>query len=603
MTQNPFASSDAARAAGELAHARSVTFDEPLPLERDGALEEVTVVYETYGQLNEARDNAILICHALTGDSHVARHDPDDEPGWWDLVEMVGPGCPIDTDRYFVICPNVLGGCRGTTGPNSTHPATGKPYGQEFPTVTVRDMVNLQLRLVDHLGIERLLAVVGGSMGGHQVLQWGVEHSQRVKGCVALATSPRLTSQSLAFDVVGRNAIMHDPNYRDGQYYDGGEIPRVGLAIARMLGHITYLSREAMAEKFDATRTQPRDIQTGFEKHFSVGTYLAHQGSKFVERFDANSYITLSMAMDLFDLGDTPAELERTFDPSQCSWLVVSFTSDWLFPPEQSQEIVQALIRTDAPVSYCNVSSSCGHDAFLLPDNFEAYGPLVGAYLANLAGSAPDRPGDLPDMTRSSRVVHAGREDYERICRLIPPQATVLDLGCGSGGLMLALRRRAHATRVGLEVQQDRVIECVQRGLYCIQADLNEGLRVFTDGQFDYVVLSLTLQAVYDVRGVLAEMVRVGRRGVVTFPNFAYKGLREMLCGEGKAPVAAGGILGHQWYDTPNIRFLSLTDFEALCDEMGLTIHDRVALNTFDGVRVDDEPNLHADLGIYVISA
>ena len=334
-------------------YAQHVTFHGPLVLEQGGRLPEVTVAYETYGRLNPQRDNAVLICHALSGDSHVARHDDDDDPGWWDIV--VGPGKAIDTDRYFVICPNILGGCRGTTGPNSINPETGRPYGADFPVITVGDMVEVQRLLVDHLGIDGCGRVVGGSLGGHMALTWATQLPDRVAGAIAVATSPRLTSQALAFDVVGRNAILRDPAYQDGQYYDNGPGPLVGLAIARMLGHITYLSREAMMQKFDAHRLEPREVQTQFETKFSVGSYLAYQGDRFVERFDANSYLTLTMAIDLFDLGDTPEELAEAFGRSTCRWLLLSFTSDWLFPPFQSQEMVDALIADDKPVSYCNV--------------------------------------------------------------------------------------------------------------------------------------------------------------------------------------------------------------------------------------------------------
>ena len=239
----------------------------------------MTVAYETYGQLNAARDNAILVCHAISGDSHVARHDEEDDPGWWDI--MVGPGKPIDTDRFFVICPNLLGGCRGTTGPGSVNPATGKPYGRDFPTITVGDMVEVQRRLLDHLGIGQLLAVVGGSMGGHQALTWATRYP-RTRARRRWRWPPRrgLTSQALAFDVVGRNAILRDPHFHGGQYYDEAHGPGVGLAIARMIGHITYLSREAMTQKFEADRLQPRNVAIEFEKTFSVGSYLGYQGDE-----------------------------------------------------------------------------------------------------------------------------------------------------------------------------------------------------------------------------------------------------------------------------------------------------------------------------------
>ena len=387
MPNDLFDSSDSVRTARPLKYAQYVTFGKPLTLERGGLLPEVTVAFETYGRLNPRRDNAVLICHALSGDSHVARHDADDDPGWWDV--LVGPGKPIDTDRYFVICPNCLGGCRGTTGPDSINPTTGRQYATDFPVITVGDIVEVQRRLIDHLGIERLRAVIGGSLGGHMTLTWATRLPERVAGAVAVATSARLTSQALAFDVVGRNAILRDPAYHKGRYYDQDHGPNVGLAIARMLGHITYLSREAMMQKFDAHRLKPRDVHTQFETKFAVGSYLAYQGDRFGERFDANSYLTLSMAIDLFDLGDTPEKLAAALRQSSCRWLLMSFTSDWLFPPFQSREIVDALIAVGRPVSYCNVESDCGHDAFLLPNQIDVYGELIRAFLANL-GDGPN---------------------------------------------------------------------------------------------------------------------------------------------------------------------------------------------------------------------
>ncbi|MCL5098641.1 MAG: homoserine O-acetyltransferase, partial [Candidatus Omnitrophica bacterium] len=381
-------SSDSIRHARPLRYLETVSFDVPFKLEKGGVMPGITVAYETYGRLSAAKDNAILVCHAISGDSHVARHNDDDDPGWWDI--MVGPGKPIDTNRYFVVCPNVFGGCRGTTGPGSVQPATGKPYGNAFPTVTIGDMVEVQRMLLDHLGIPQLLAVTGGSLGGHQALAWAVQCPERVRGAALLATSARLTSQALAFDVVGRNAIRRDPYYHGGQYYDRNRGPEVGLAIARMIGHITYLSPEAMTRKFDPDRLRPREVATKFEKTFSVGSYLGHQGTKFVERFDANSYITLSMALDLFDLGGTPAELAAALSPARCRWLILSFSSDWLFPPEQSRDLVDALVHNRSPVSYCTIKSACGHDAFLLSDDFASYGEMLRAFLNNLECLGPD---------------------------------------------------------------------------------------------------------------------------------------------------------------------------------------------------------------------
>jgi homoserine O-acetyltransferase len=600
VSQNILESSDSARHARPLRHAQSVALDQPLELELGGRLASVTVAYETYGQLNAARSNAILLCHAISGDSHVARHDEQDDPGWWDI--LVGPGKPVDTDRFFVICPNLLGGCRGTTGPGSTDPATGKPYGRDFPTVTIGDMVEVQRRLVDYLGIGQLLAVVGGSLGGHQALTWAARFPERVQAVVPVATAPRLNSQALAFDVVGRNAIRRDPHYHGGQYYGEKHTPEVGLAIARMIGHITYLSQEAMTKKFDADRLRPRNVPTDFEKIFSVGSYLGLQGDRFVERFDANTYITLSMAMDLFDLGSTPEELAKTFRRAPCRWLVISFSSDWLFPPEQSREIVNALIASRIPVSYCNVQSACGHDAFLLPDDFPIYGEMIRAFLGNLDGEQPvpvaRDDGKSPGPTS---IFHQHRLDYDRIVELTPASASVLDLGCGSGTLLARLKEQNHRHLVGVELDERKILTCVSRGLDVVQADLNKGLGAFADQEFDCVVLSQTLQTVYDVEGVLTEMLRVGRTCIVSIPNFGYHRLRRMLAEEGQAPKS-GGVLHYEWYNTPNIRFFTLADFEDFCRQKQIRVHRRIALDTEAGAEVFDDPNLNADLAIFVIS-
>jgi homoserine O-acetyltransferase len=602
VTENVFESSDSARHARPLRYLKRLNIQEPFKLELGGQLPGITIAYETYGQLSSARDNAILVCHAISGDSHVARHDASDDPGWWDI--MVGPGKPIDTDRLFVICPNLLGGCRGSTGPGSINPATQMPYGRDFPTITIGDMVEAQRRLLEGLEIPRLMAVVGGSVGGHQALTWATRYPDFVQGVVALATSPRLTSQALAFDVVGRNAIRRDPNYWDGQYYGKERGPEVGLAIARMIGHITYLSREAMKEKFEADRLHPRDVAIEFEKTFSVGSYLGYQGSRFVERFDANSYLVLSMAMDLFDMGSTHEQLAAQLRPARCRWLVISFSTDWLFPPDQSRDIVDALIANNSPVSYCNVQSSCGHDAFLLPDDFDRYGEMIRAFVRNLS------PGQL-ELTSSqtqelygpgpTSIFQPHRLDYDRIVELISPGASVLDLGCGSGGLLARVRKGNYGRLVGVELDERKIVTCTQRGLDVVQADLNKGLRSFTDNQFDCVVLSQTLQGVQDVRGVINDMLRVGRSCIVSFPNLAFHRLRKMLAEEGRAPRAYGW-LKQSWYDTPDIRFLSIADFEAFCSEERIEVQRRIALDTEAGKEIFDDPNLNADLAIFVIS-
>jgi homoserine O-acetyltransferase len=623
MSSNTFDSSDSVRSGRPLKHLQTVTFHEPFHLEQGGELPEITVAYETYGQLNTNRDNAILICHALSGDSHVAKHEEQDDPGWWDV--LVGPGKAVDTNRYFVICPNVLGGCRGTTGPDSVMPGTNHPYATDFPVITVGDIVETQRRLVDHLGIQRLLTVLGGSLGGHMVMTWATRYPDRVAGAAALATSPRLTSQSLAFDVVGRNAILRDPEYHKGRYYDHaeGHGPTVGLAIARMLGHITYLSREAMMQKFDAEKLRPRQVRTQFETKFAVGSYLAYQGDRFGERFDANSYLTLTMAIDVFDLGETREQLIETLGRSTCRWLFVSFSSDWLFPPFQSQEIVDALIASNKPVSYCNVETDCGHDAFLLPNQLHVYGEMVRAFLDNVSRSGEEqktaghsvsvvvtgRP-EIPNVqpmtnpvadASPTSIFHHDRLDYQTILDLIPREASVLDLGCGTGGLLARLRHRGHKRVFGIEWDEQAILACVRRGLDVVQANLNKGLTAMADKQFDFVVLSQTLQTVMDVPRALNEMLRIGQRGIVTFPNIAYRKRRAELADEGRSP-RVDAAHGFQWYNTPYVRSLSIADFEDFCLAQGVTIHEQIALDTEAGILVHENPNLNADVAVMVLS-
>ncbi len=339
-----------------------VRFDS-LSLDCGVTLTPVDAAYECYGTLNSGKNNAILVCHAFSGDAHAAGISPESgKPGWWD--NMIGPGKAFDTNKYFVICANVIGGCRGTTGPSSINPVTGAPFAMSFPTVTISDMVRLQKKVVNHLGIEKLLAVAGGSMGGMQVLEWAVRYPECVASAFPIATTGRHSAQQIAFNEVGRQAIMADPDWNEGNYYSS-KPPARGLAVARMVGHITYMSDDSMKEKFGRRLQGKSGPAFHFEDTFEVESYLRHRGSQFVDRFDANSYLYITKAMDIYDVaqgGSLPAAMEKT----QARFLVISFTSDWLYPSYQSLEIVSALRSRNRDVAYCELASNYGHDAFLV---------------------------------------------------------------------------------------------------------------------------------------------------------------------------------------------------------------------------------------------
>ncbi len=349
------------------------TWAEPpqaMRLESGASLGPVTVAYETYGSLNEENSNAVLICHALSGDSHVAGYynESDPKPGWWDI--MIGPGKGIDTNRYFVICTNVLGSCMGSTGPSSVNPATGRPYGRDFPVVTIGDMVRAQKQLLDTLGIKKIRSVVGGSIGGMQVLEWCVRYPEAVVSAIPLATTTRHSALAIAFNEVARQAIMADPNWSNGDYYAGPK-PDHGLAVARMIGHITYLSDESMRLKFGRRLQDKSAFSFHFDADFQVESYLRHQGLKFVERFDANSFLYITKAADYFDLARQhgSGSTVRAFQKTRAKFLVVSFTSDWLYPTYQSRSMVKAMKKNGLDVSFCEIEAEWGHDAFLLPNN------------------------------------------------------------------------------------------------------------------------------------------------------------------------------------------------------------------------------------------
>ncbi len=340
----------------------------PLRLVSGAELSPVTVAYQTYGTLNADKSNAVLVCHALTGDQFAAETHPiTGKAGWWSL--MVGPGRVLDTDRFFVICANVLGGCLGTTGPADRNPASGEPWGLDFPVVTITDMVEAQRLLLDHLGIARLLAVIGGSMGGMQVLEWAAKHPRRVGAAIALATAPHHTAQNIAFHEIGRQAIMADPDWEGGTYYRSGRKPRRGLAVARMTAHVTYLSEPALHRKFGRRLQDRQRLSFGFDADFQVESYLRHQGKSFVDRFDANAYLYITRAMDYFDLAaDFGGRLAAAFTDSPVRFCIASFTSDWLFPTAEAKRIVHALNAAAADVSFVEIETDKGHDAFLLAE-------------------------------------------------------------------------------------------------------------------------------------------------------------------------------------------------------------------------------------------
>jgi homoserine O-acetyltransferase len=358
-------------------------FSEPLELDSGHALPEYQIVYETYGTLNEDKSNAILICHALSGDHHAAGyHSMDDrKPGWWDSA--IGPGKPFDTNKFFIVSSNNLGGCKGSTGPNTINRATGKNYGSDFPIVTVKDWVKSQALLSDKLGIEQWAAVIGGSLGGMQVLRWAIDYPERLRNAVVIAAAPRLSAQNIAFNEVARQAIMTDPDFHDGHFYEHEVVPERGLKLARMLGHITYLSDEAMRDKFGRELREGK-INFDFGTEFQVESYLRYQGQAFVNRFDANTYLLMTKALDYFDpAADFNDDLAKAFANTAARFFVASFTTDWRFSPERSREIVRALLDADKDVSYVEITAPQGHDAFLMP--IPRYFDALSAFMNTVA--------------------------------------------------------------------------------------------------------------------------------------------------------------------------------------------------------------------------
>jgi len=593
--------------------------DHTLKLENGSSLGPIDVAYETYGQLNEHRDNAILITHALSGDAHVAgRHKPEDaKSGWWD--NMIGPGKGFDTDKYFVICSNCLGGCMGATGPSSINPETNQPYGLNFPMITISDMVDVQKHLIDHLGIDKLLAVAGGSMGGMQVLDWAIRYPDRVAGVIPIATTARLSAQGIAFDAVGRNAIIRDENFKGGAFYAGDKYPSGGLAVARMVAHITYLSEEGMHRKFGRRLQHAADYKFDFNSEFSVETYLDHQGTIFVDRFDANTYLYFSKAMDYFDLPRQYGSLIQAMAKTRSRFLVVSFDSDWLFPPRQSEKIVNALLLANKDVTYCNINCPFGHDSFLLETKIQAR--LIDGFLEQTQNKLRNQsgrtvaPASLPkgkvsepvgDQTLKAKgsIFTGKRVDHRQIEHLIKPNSTVLDLGCGDGELLRRLEEQKNIHGLGITLSEQDILKCAERGISVLQYNLDTSLDVFADKSYDYVVLSQTLQVIQKPQTVLRQMLRIGRHAIVSFPNFAYWRSRLQLMFKGHVPTYSA--LPYSWYDKPEeaaVNYMSISGFEYfILRELKARLIKRIPFSSHSGREVKFFPNFFANEAIFVIA-
>ncbi|MBS0326657.1 MAG: homoserine O-acetyltransferase [Proteobacteria bacterium] len=591
---------DTDRSVGAVVEER-MAFDVPLPLACGRTLDRFELVYETYGRLNDERTNAVLVCHALNASHHVAGYyagDPDNV-GWWD--NMIGPGKPLDTGRFFVVGVNNLGSCFGSTGPLSIDPATGKPYGAGFPLVTVEDWVDAQAQLADRLGIARWAAVMGGSLGGMQALDWGIRYPDRIASALVIAAAPNLSAENIAFNEVARQAILTDPEFFEGDFEAHGVKPRRGLRVARMIGHITYLSDAQMEVKFG--RHLRDGLNYSFAPEFQIESYLRHQGEKFAEYFDANTYLRITKALDYFDpAARHGGDLAAAFAPATCRFLVVSFTTDWRFPVARSREIVKALVKSRRDVASVEIDAPHGHDAFLLDD--PQYHAVVRAWFERIAATLEGGPTAGPVRTaRAPRapsaaiagtVPSAVRADWATIGGWVPRGAQVLDLGCGDGGLLAYLAATRGTGGYGVEIDDAGVLAAVRNGTSVVQSDLERGLAGFDDGAFDVVILSQTLQAMRRIETIVAEMFRVGREAVVTFPNFGYWRHRLQVM-RGRMPVSPS--LPYQWYDTPNVHLCTVADFDAFLRDHGCQVIDRVVLA--HGRRVGVAPNLAGELAIY----
>lgn len=529
-----------------------------------GILKEINVAYEECGVPNDGY-NTIYICHALTGDAHVAGIKPgeSDVSGWWE--GMVGPGRAIDTNRYHVVCANVLGGCSGTTGPMSINPDTQKPYGSSFPQYTFDDAVDVFRLLLKQLGVKKLAALIGGSYGGIQVVNWMTRFPDDMEKVCLIATSASLNTQAVALSVMSRNSITEDPHWKGGDYYEEGDGkgPKAGLAAARQLAHITYLSRELLQNKFgralqanfvNASQEDRAERDRLFKTYFQIESYLDYQSAKFIKRFDANSYLHITRSMDLSDPADKYGSLDAAFARVNAKTLVVSYENDILFPVWQSKEIAAALLKNKKSVSYCHLESGTGHDSFLT--DIADLSKLVGGFLTG----------------RDVKVMKWQKRLYRNVVKMVKKGSRVLDIGCGDGSLLNVLRAEKQVSGDGVEIDVQRFEESLADGHDMFWEDADEGLSIVPDCHYDTAIVSDTLQEVKNPRGLLKEALRIADEAIVSFPNFAAYRIRLTLAFKGRLPVSKH--LPFQWYDTPNIHCITLKDFKSLCDSDGIEIKE-----------------------------
>ena len=553
-----------------------MTFEAPLPLQSGASIRDYTLAYETYGTLNAERSNAVLICHALNASHHVAgvyEGQPKSE-GWWD--NMIGPGKPVDTDRYFVIGVNNLGSCFGSTGPMHVNPDTGRVYGADFPVVTVEDWVNAQARLLDALGIQQLAAVMGGSLGGMQALSWTLQYPERMRHAVVVASAPNLNAENIAFNEVARRAIVTDPDFHGGHFYEHNVVPKRGLRIARMIGHITYLSDDVMNEKFGRQlREAVVDSATGYrystqDVEFQIESYLRYQGDKFSEYFDANTYLLITRALDYFD----PA---RSFGGS--------LSAAMPFPAGQLHHRL-ALFAPAQPRDRQGPARQ--------PPRRQLRRDRCAARPRCLLARRPALPRCGARLFQPQGAGMSDAHNLQSIAALVPRGARVLDLGCGDGALLDVLQRERGCTGYGIEIDDANVLACVKRGVNVIQLNLDEGLSMFDDASFDVVLQIDTLQHLRNAEVMLRETARVGKTGIVAFPNFAHWPNRLSVL-RGRMPVTKR--LPYQWYDTPNIRVGTFADFIDLAHKNALRIVDAFGLE--QGREVRWLPNVRASTALF----